>query len=247
MWHRPLTETLSQTDGLRWLAYQMLGTLADAEDVLQEAWLRFGRAGSDGRRDVSAWPATVTLRLALDLLRQRKRRGQVPLPDLTLDDPAPETEPALRDKIGRAFPVVLGQTPAVERVAFVLSDRFDLAFDAIVPILDRSPEAVRQAASRALRRIRLSPAVQHERIGREIVTAFVRAAQAGDFAALVALLDPDATLQVDARLLRPGPPRPPKAAARSHPGPSLGRRENWPASPCTRVSPPLPSACPPPG
>jgi RNA polymerase sigma-70 factor (ECF subfamily) len=191
---------------LRRLAYHMLGTVADADDLLQEAWLRFAHARSDGLRDTSAWLTTVTSRLALDLLRQRKRRAQEPLPDLVSDDPVPEEELILRDEIGQALMAVLGQASAVERVAFVLHDALDLPFDTIAPILDRSPAAVRQAASRARRRIRLSADVQQERIDREIVTAFVCAARAGDFATLVTLLDPDATLQVDARLLPPGAP-----------------------------------------
>src|SRR5215469_4533402 len=199
---------------LRGVAYRILGSLSDADDAVQEAWLRLSRAG-DGVDNLDAWLTTVVARICLDVLRSRKVRRETPLevhlPDLVItpDDGAtgPETEALLADSVGLALLVVLDTLAPAERLAFVLHDMFDLPFDEIAPIVDRSPAATRQLASRARRRVRGAdahapdPDIARQR---DVVDAFFAAAHCGDFDALVAVLDPDVVLRSDAGAARRG-------------------------------------------
>jgi RNA polymerase sigma-70 factor (ECF subfamily) len=198
---------------LRGLAFRMLGSLADADDVVQEAWLRLGRTRMDPGRpevnDLPAWLTTVTARLALDALRSRRRRGEEPLPAGEEVEPhafgaagaspgsTPEEEAILAEQVGLALLVVLDRLAPAERLAFVLHDAFGLPFEQVAAVLGRTPEAARQAASRARRRVRGKPPGPAARANREVVAAFARAAREGDLPALVRLLDPDVTLRVD--------------------------------------------------
>lgn len=206
---------------LRGLAFRMLGSLSDAEDVVQDAWLRLVRAeaGTEAGAvtDLPAWLTTVTARLALDALRSRRRRSEEPLePDDTgtrssawvaVSGPSAEEEVILAEQVGLALLVVLDRLPPAERLAFVLHDAFGLPFERIAAILGRSPEAARQVASRARRRVHGEPASLAVRHDREVVAAFARAAQEGDLPALIRLLDPEVTLHVDPASLPPGAPR----------------------------------------
>lgn len=211
----------SERPRLRALAYRMLGSLSEAEDVEQETWLRLGRAEPGSIDDLPAWLTTVASRLALDALRARTRREE-PLeqgdPDTgstavpSSDDP--ETEAILANEVGLALMVVLDRLGPAERLAFVLHDIFGLPFDRLAKILDRSPEAARQLASRARRRVRSAPiAASRTARQREVVEAFVRAARDGDVAGLVRLLDPDVVLRVDPLLLPEGAPQEVRGAA----------------------------------
>jgi RNA polymerase sigma factor (sigma-70 family) len=193
----------------------MLGSMADADDAVQDAWLRFSRADPDGVDNLRGWLTTVVARLCLDMLRSRTARREesmgMHLPDPVVSAPGgPEPEQAalLADSIGLAMLVVLETLTPAERLAFVLHDTFGLPFDEIAPIVDRTPEAARQLASRARRRVRggapssdVSPGRQ-----RELVDAFLRAARAGDFEGLLKVLDPDVVVRGDAgtRELPPG-------------------------------------------
>ncbi|GAB2997464.1 RNA polymerase sigma factor SigJ [Amycolatopsis acidiphila] len=191
---------------LRAVAYRMLGSLGDAEDVVQEAWFRLERTGAGEIENLAGWLTTVVARLCLDLLRSRTARREdslgVHLPDPVIshgDGLGPEDEALLADSVGLALLVVLETLAPAERLALVLHDSFGVPFDEIASILGRTPTATRQLASRARRRIRdtaptpdADPARQ-----REVVEAFRAAARAGDFNALVAVLDPDVALRVD--------------------------------------------------
>jgi RNA polymerase sigma-70 factor, ECF subfamily len=191
---------------LRAVAYRMLGSLSDADDVLQEAWLRLDRSDAGSVENMRAWLTTVVARLSLDELRARKARREDSL-DSWLPEPLvapesgadPEQEALLADSVGLALLVVLETLEPAERLAFVLHDMFALPFGEIAPIVGRSPVATRQLASRARRRVRgatpRSNADPDEQ--RAVVDAFLVAARAGDFDALVALLDPDVVLRVD--------------------------------------------------
>lgn len=207
---------------LRALAFRMLGSLADAEDVVQEAWLRLGRAEAERPgevEDLPAWLTTVTARLALDTLRARKRRGEEPLgaegeaePETPImsfrASPAssPEEEAIMAEEVGLALLVVLDRLAPAERLAFVLHDAFGLPFAQVAAVLRRTPEAARQLASRARRRVRGEPLAQNGQADREVVAAFARAAREGDLSALVRLLDPAVTLLLDPARLPPGAP-----------------------------------------
>ena len=196
---------------LRAVAYRMLGSTAEAEDAVQDAWLRLTRADAAAIENVGAWLTTVVARLALDRLRSSRSRhegapGATRLPDPIVElerqpDPAPgpEAQAELADSIGLAMLVVLEQLSPAERLAFVLHDTFGLPFDEIAPILERTPTATRQLASRARRRVRggspgrpVSPRRQ-----RQLIDAFLAAAQGGDFEALVRILDPDVVVRAD--------------------------------------------------
>lgn len=190
---------------LRAVAYRMLGSLSEAEDAVQEAWLRLGRSDSATIDNLEGWLTTVVGRVCLDMLRARKSRpeepGGVQLPDVivTDDSAAIENEMLLADSIGLALLVVLETLEPAERLAFVLHDMFGMPFDEIASIVGRSSAAARQLASRARRRIQGTTATRSTDRARqrEAVDAFLAAARDGDFEGLVAVLDPDAVLHAE--------------------------------------------------
>ena len=191
---------------LRGVAYRMLGSLSEADDAVQEAWLRLSRSDANGIENLSAWLTTVVGRVCLDMLRSRKARREEPLagrlPDLLVDRVDgidPEHEALLADSVGLALLVVLETLSPPERLAFVLHDIFAMPFDEIAPIVERSPEAARQLASRARHRVRAERAVPDADLEtqREVADAFLTAARDGDFDRLVALLDPDVVVRAD--------------------------------------------------
>jgi RNA polymerase sigma factor (sigma-70 family) len=191
-----------QRTRLRAVAYRMLGSMTEADDAVQEAWLRLHRADTDEVENLDAWLTTVVARVALNMLRSRNTRREVHLPDPIVDradGPDPEHEALLADSVGLALLVVLERLTPAERLAFVLHDMFAVPFDEIARIVDRSPDAARQLASRARRRVRAENTVPDADLGaqREVVDAFVAAAREGDFEALVAILDPDVVLRAD--------------------------------------------------
>jgi RNA polymerase sigma factor (sigma-70 family) len=199
---------------LRAVAYRMLGSTSEADDALQEAWIRLSRSNSGEIDNLEAWLVTVVGRVALNMLRSRKTRREEPLDAQHLPDPIveraeegidPEHEALLADGVGLALLVVLETLTPAERLAYVLHDMFSVPFEEIGAILNRSPEAARQLASRARRRIRTAHttphhaevAAHHEEEQEEVVEAFLAAARDGDFDALVAVLDPDIVERVD--------------------------------------------------
>jgi RNA polymerase sigma factor (sigma-70 family) len=191
---------------LRAVAYRMLGSLAEADDAVQDAWLRLSRSDTSEVENLRAWLTTVVARVSLNMLRSRRTRGEQPLetrlPDLIVDplDAAnPEHETLLADSVGLALLVVLETLTPAERLAFVLHDTFGVPFDDIAPIVDRSPEATRQLASRARRRVRgAAPPPDADLSAQwEVIEAFLAAARNGDFDALLAVLDPDVVLRAD--------------------------------------------------
>ncbi|MEA2685299.1 MAG: hypothetical protein QOE93_494 [Actinomycetota bacterium] len=195
---------------LQAVAYRMLGSHAEAEDAVQEAWIRLTRADRSGVENLGGWLTTVVARVCLDSLRSRKsRREDAELTDAmvaTDDDDHPEQQAIMGDSIGAALLVVLDMLAPAERVAFVLHDVFAVPFDEIGDIVGRSPDAARQLASRARRRVRgtdAAPEVDPLR-HRQVVHAFLAAARSGDFEGLVALLDPDVVLRPDTAALRMG-------------------------------------------
>jgi RNA polymerase sigma-70 factor, ECF subfamily len=198
-----LTERFEQQrTRLRAVAYRMLGSMTEADDAVQEAWLRLHRADTDEVDNLDAWLTTVVARVSLNMLRSRNTRREVYLPDPVVDradGPDPEHEALLADSVGLALLVVLERLAPAERLAFVLHDMFAVPFDEIARIVDRSPDAARQLASRACRRVRAENTVPDADLGaqREVVDAFVAAAREGDFEALVAILDPDVVLRAD--------------------------------------------------
>lgn len=185
---------------LRTVAYRMLGSTSEADDAVQEAWLKMARADTHEVENLRGWLTTVVARVCLDMLRSRKARPQEPL-GAEVEVPTtggPDAELAIADAIGPALQVVLDLLSPAERVAFVLHDLFDLPFEVIGPILDRTPVAARQLASRARRRVRGGGAAAREaREHRELVSAFLAASRDGNFEALVALLSPEAVLRAD--------------------------------------------------
>ncbi|WP_077193759.1 RNA polymerase sigma factor SigJ [Streptomyces lydicus] len=192
---------------LRAVAYRMLGSLSEAEDAVQEAWLRLNRSGADEVENLGGWLTTVVGRVCLDQLRMRKARREDPLevrvpePVVLRVDPAdPEHQALLADSVGLALLVVLETLSPAERLAFVLHDMFAMPFDEIAPIVDRTPAAARQLASRARRRVQGNvPASDPDPARRrEVVDAFLAASRGGDFEALLAVLDPDVLLRADA-------------------------------------------------
>jgi RNA polymerase sigma-70 factor (ECF subfamily) len=192
----------------------MLGSLSDADDAVQEAWLRLSRADTGGVENLGGWLTTVVARVCLNMLRSRASRREepidaphVPEPIVSCEDGLdPEHEALLADSVGLALLVVLETLAPAERLAFVLHDMFAVPFDEIAAIVDRSPEAARQLASRARRRVQgAAPAPDADLARqREVVDAFFAAARDGDFDALVAVLDPDVVLRSDGGALRPG-------------------------------------------
>ena len=191
---------------LRAVAYRMLGSLNEADDAVQEAWLRLSRSNSNEIENLGGWLTTVVARVSLNMLRTRKPRSEVPfgdqIPDPIIDPPDgtdPEHEALLADSVGLALLIVLQTLSPAERLAFVLHDMFAVPFDEIAPIVERSPQATRQLASRARRRVqgeRTDPDPDLDR-QREVVDAFLRASREGDFEGLVAVLDPDVVLHQD--------------------------------------------------
>jgi len=192
--------------GLRAVAYRMLGSLSEADDAVQEAWLRLNRADTGDVENLRAWLTTVVARVSLNMLRARNTRREEPL-GVNMPEPIvdradgvdPEHEALLADSVGMAMLVVLETLSPPERLAFVLHDMFAVPFDEIAPIVDRSPEAARQLASRARRRVQGERAVPDADLSaqREVLDAFLAASRDGDFDALVAVLDPDVVLRAD--------------------------------------------------
>jgi RNA polymerase sigma-70 factor (ECF subfamily) len=191
---------------LRAVAYRMLGSASEAEDAVQEAWLRLSRADTRGVQNLGGWLTTVVARLCLDMLRSRKsRREEVLGPEVSdaavsrEDGVDPEREALLADSVGLALLVVLETLAPAERLAFVLHDMFSMPFDEIAPIVDRSATAARQLASRARRRVQGAATVRRADLGRQraVVEAFLAAARAGDFEGLLAVLDPDVVRRID--------------------------------------------------
>ncbi len=198
-----------QRPRLRAVAYRMLGSLSEAEDAVQDSWLRLSRVDASEIENLGAWLTTVVARVALNMLRSRRTRREQPL-DVHVPDPVvdpvdgtdPEHEALLADSVGLALLVVLETLTPPERLAFVLHDMFAVPFDEIATILDRSPQATRQLASRARRRVRGAPTVPDADLKAqwEVVEAFLAAARRGDFDGLVAVLDPDVVLRADGGL-----------------------------------------------
>ncbi|AJT69291.1 hypothetical protein T261_7694 [Streptomyces lydicus] len=197
---------------LRAVAYRMLGSLSDADDAVQEAWMRISRTDTSGVENLGGWLTTIVGRISLNMLRSRTQRREEPLdarvPDPIISSPEgldPEHEVMLADSVGLALLVVLDTLSPAERLAFVLHDLFSVPFDEIAPIVGRTPVAARQLASRARRRVQgttsapdADPAAQ-----REVVDAFLTAARGGDLEALLAVLDPDVVVRSDGGSLRP--------------------------------------------
>ena len=195
---------------LRAVGYRMLGSLSEADDAVQEAWLRLSGADTSRVENLEGWLTTVVARVCLDMLRSRKSRHEQPfgvhVPDPIVDHQDasdPEHQALIADAVGLALLVVLDTLTPAERLAFVLHDLFALSFDEIAPIVERSPTAARQLASRARRRVRGRPTAPDADINRqrEVVDAFLAAAREGDFDALLELLDPDVILRADAGAL----------------------------------------------
>jgi RNA polymerase sigma-70 factor (ECF subfamily) len=194
---------------LRAVAYRMLGSLTEADDAVQDAWLRLSRADTSEVENLRAWLTTIVARVALNMLRSRKTRREQPL-DVHVPDPIidpadgtdPEHEALLADSVGLALLVVLETLRPAERLAFVLHDMFAVPFEDIAPIVERSPEATRQLASRARRRVRGAAPIPDADLTAqwEVVEAFQAAAKKGDFDALVAVLHPDVVLRADGGL-----------------------------------------------
>lgn len=196
---------------LRGVAYRMLGSLSDADDAVQEAWIRLSRTDTDAIDNLQAWLTTVVGRVCLNMLRSRATRREESLdthvPDFIVSPEEginPEQEAVLGDSVGLALLVVLDSLTPAERVAFVLHDIFAVPFDEIAPILDRTPEATRQLASRARRRVQGAPVPDVNLDGQwAVVNAFLAASRGGDFGALLAVLDPDVALRSDGGVARP--------------------------------------------
>ena len=196
-----------QRPQLRRIAYRRLGGVDDADDAVQEAWIRLSRTDDSAVENLEAWLTTVVSRVCLDMLRTRRSRREefvgswMPEPIVTIDDqPSPEDEALIADGVGVALYVVLETLTPAERLAFVLHDMFAMPFDEIARIAGRTPEAARQLASRARRRVQgttVGPDVELAE-QRRVVEAFLEAARKGDFDALLEMLDPDVTLRVDA-------------------------------------------------
>jgi RNA polymerase sigma-70 factor, ECF subfamily len=200
-----VTEFEQHRPRLRALAYRMLGSLAEAEDAVQEAWLRYDR--TDGIDNPGGWLTTVVARICLNVLRDRDREepAGVHLPDPIVTGPDPEHEALLTDDIGLALLIVLDTLSPPERVAFVLHDLFSVPYEEIAPLLERSADATRQLASRGRRRAQEAPVPDPDLAQqRAVVDAFFAAAREGDFDALVAVLDPDVILRADGGTARPG-------------------------------------------
>src|SRR2546430_10571024 len=201
---------------LRAVAYRMLGSVSEADDAVQESWLRLSRSDTSGVDNLGGWLTTVVARVCLDMLRSRESRHEEPLdehvPDQIVsreDGIDPEHEALLADSVGFALLVVLNTLNPAERLAFVLHDLFAVPFDEIAPIVGRSPTATRQLASRARRRVQgaATDADVDLTPQREVVNAFLAASRGGDFDALLAVLDPDVVLRADQTVVHTGASR----------------------------------------
>ncbi len=208
-----LAERFENSRGhLRAVAYQMLGSASEADDAVQETWLRLSRSDTGTVENLRGWLTTVVARVSLDMLRSRSARREDPWhgPDNLVapkrhDALDPEAEVIMADSVGSALVVVLEMLAPPERLAFVLHDLFAVPFEEIAPIVGRSPEAARQLASRARRRVRgVHPSAADLGRRREIVAAFLAASRTGDFNGLLALLDPDVVLRADTAAVRAG-------------------------------------------
>ena len=197
---------------LRGVAYRMLGSLTEADDAVQEAWIRLNRTDTSDVDNLRAWLTTVVGRVCLNMLRSRRTRGEASL-ETHIPDPVvspeegldPEQEALLGDSVGLAMLVVLESLTPAERVAFVLHDVFAVPFDEIAPIVGRTPTATRQLASRARRRVQGAPVPDVDLDGQwAVADAFLAAARAGDFERLIAVLDPDVVVRSDGGVARPG-------------------------------------------
>ena len=206
----------AQRGRLRGVAYRMLGSLSEAEDAVQESWLRASRADTADVENLGGWLTTVVARVSLDMLRSRKSRREESLAEEPVkpvagrpDTVDPEQEAVLADSVGLALLVVLENLTPTERLAFVLHDLFGMSFDDISPIVGRSPAAARQLASRARRRVRGRDAGANADVKtqRQVVEAFLAAAREGDFEALLRVLDPAVVRRADAVALPPGATR----------------------------------------
>ena len=207
---------------LRTVAYRMLGSLSEADDAVQEAWLRLSRSDTSSVENLGGWLTTVVARVCLDMLRSRKARREesldahAPDPIVSREDGTdPEHEALMAESVGLALLVVLETLAPAERVAFVLHDMFNLPFDEIARIVGRSPGAARQLASRARRRVQGAATGFDADLARqrEVVDAFLAASRGGDFDALLAVLDPDVVLRADHAAARAGASREVRGAA----------------------------------
>lgn len=210
-----LAERFEEERGhLRAVAYRMLGSLSEADDAVQEAWLRLSRSDASIIENLGGWLTTVVARVCLDILRSRTRRGEEFLGAPVAEPIAkggvdPEQESLLAESVGLALLVVLDRLAPAERLAFVLHDMFAVSFDEIASIIGRSPAAARQLASRARRRVRGTAAVAKPDLTRqrEVAQAFLTALRGGDFEGLLAILDPDVVVRLDDAAAGPGAPR----------------------------------------
>jgi len=208
---------------LRAVAYRMLGSLSEADDAVQETWLRLNRVDADEVDNLGGWLTTVVARVALNMLRSRRARREEPLDVVRMPEPIvdradgsdPEHEALLADSVGLALLVVLETLSPPERLAFVLHDMFAVPFDEIAPIVDRSPEAARQLASRARRRVQGENPIPDADLGtqRAVIDAFIAAARGGDFETLLEVLDPDVVLRADRGAVAAGSSRVVRGAA----------------------------------
>lgn len=212
-----LAERFEENRGhLRAVAYRMLGSINEADDAVQEAWLRLSRSDESSIENLGGWLTTVVARVCMDMLRSRNSRREEPI-DTQVDEPVasrgpgndPEQEVVLADSVGLALLVVLGRLTPAERVAFVLHDMFAVPFEEIAPIIGRTAIAARQLASRARRRVQGVSSVPAANLTeqREVASAFLSALRAGDIEGLIAVLDPDVVVHVDEAAARPGAPR----------------------------------------
>lgn len=209
---KPFEENRSH---LRAVAYRMLGSLSDADDAVQEAWLRFSRSDTSGVQNLRAWLTTVVAHVCLDMLRSRKSRREEPLgvempdPIVSREDGDPEHQAILADSVGLALLVVLGTLSPAERLAFVLHDMFAVPFEEIAAIVGRSATAARQLASRARRRVQGAALDADTDLSRqrEVVNAFLAASRSGNLEALLEVLDPDVVIRADGGAAAPGASR----------------------------------------
>jgi RNA polymerase sigma-70 factor, ECF subfamily len=209
---------------LRAVAYRMLGSTSEADDAVQEAWLRLSRSDVGRVQNLGGWLTTVVGRICLDMLRARTARREAPLDEHAreliasrADGPDPEEEALMADSVGLALLVVLDTLSPAERLAFVLHDMFSVPFDEIAPILERTPDATKMLASRARQRLKAADAAAPDNDDparhRAVVGAFLAAARGGDFGALLALLHPDVVLRADGAAIANGAPRELRGAA----------------------------------
>jgi RNA polymerase sigma factor (sigma-70 family) len=212
--HEWLAEEFEKNRGhLRAVAYRMLGSVSEADDAVQEGWLRLSRSDANTIENLGGWLTTVVARVCLDMLRTRSSRKEEALESGTTEPVAhhttganPEGEAVLADSVGVALLIVLDRLEPAERLAFVLHDMFAVPFDEIASIIGRTPEAARQLASRARRRVQGAPAVPKSSVNeqRQVVSAFLEAVRTGDFEGLLAVLDPDIVVRVDEAAGGPG-------------------------------------------